>query len=392
MRLAGFVQKNPLQFLPARERPLHGVTKHNHAYRPKTRSREKQEELIQRIFSRTHYISHQDKGAYLLEKQFSHGKKLGRGAYANVYEALYIPYTSSMKAQYVALKILEPREDSIRNCEHEWAINVRLDKRKLRSSKNTLLLAFDRFTFPPSAPYYAANKEVLAFDIMDKTLALHIRDLSKMNAINKLKMAQHFGRQILEGLSLCHALGVRHSDLSPNNILVKDGNVKIIDFGMSSCPEVSYINIDLTYIQTRWWRAPEVLLERTPFSEEIDVWSAALIFYEIITNKHFLPGNDSLDQLSHIIKLLGLPEKEYFSQSKNKHPYEKEEKIRSLFENHASLRSTLSDRLKSAGITDPDFHDLMSKMLCWDPEKRLSAEQCLDHPFFKKIFDVMTVT
>lgn len=78
-------------------------------------------------------------------------------------------------------------------------------------------------------------------------------------------------------------------------------DLKIIDFG-SSCftDETPYI-----YIQSRFYRAPEVILGKK-YSTEIDLWSLGCICTELYLGLPIFPGNSQYDQLKRIIDLFGL--------------------------------------------------------------------------------------
>lgn len=114
-------------------------------------------------------------------------------------------------------------------------------------------------------------------------------------------------KQLLEGLHELHKQGIVHCDLKPENILLDDVynfKVKIIDFGSSTTKALSSI----FYIQSRFYRAPEVMLGIS-YSSAIDTWSLGCIAYEMFTGHPLFPGSDNKDQLTRIHNFLpnGLP-------------------------------------------------------------------------------------
>lgn len=105
-------------------------------------------------------------------------------------------------------------------------------------------------------------------------------------------------RQVLEGLHELHSLGIVHCDLKPENILLSDYfgcKVKIIDFGSSTTKTLSSI----FYVQSRFYRAPEVILG-IPYSSSIDIWSFGCLAYELFIGRPLFPGKDNKDQIMKI--------------------------------------------------------------------------------------------
>lgn len=100
---------------------------------------------------------------------------------------------------------------------------------------------------------------------------------------------------------------VCHRDLKPPNILINEQNfeVKICDFG--SAKIIEYRENNVSYICSRYYRAPELILNSTTYGCEVDMWSAGCILAELMTLEPIFPGDSSLEQLIEIIKILGTP-------------------------------------------------------------------------------------
>ncbi|KAI9870746.1 MAG: dual specificity protein kinase yak1, partial [Pleopsidium flavum] len=114
-----------------------------------------------------------------------------------------------------------------------------------------------------------------------------------------------FAQQLLNGLSLLNKARLIHCDLKPENILLKNLEspiIKIIDFG-SACDERQTV---YTYIQSRFYRSPEVLLG-LPYSSAIDMWSLGCIVVELFLGLPLFPGSSEYNQVSRITEMLGLP-------------------------------------------------------------------------------------
>eukprot|EP00004_Rigifila_ramosa_P013494 TRINITY_DN298_c0_g1_i6.p1 TRINITY_DN298_c0_g1~~TRINITY_DN298_c0_g1_i6.p1 ORF type:complete len:363 (+),score=80.65 TRINITY_DN298_c0_g1_i6:904-1992(+) len=124
------------------------------------------------------------------------------------------------------------------------------------------------------------------------------------------------GKQIAEAVGFMTGVDMVHCDLKPENILLypdQFGNptrVRLADFG-SSCLTS---RVSRSYIQSRYYRAPEILLE-LDFNKRIDVWSFGCILVEMVTGKPLFPGISTLDQLCNIQDCLGAPPDEYIQDS-----------------------------------------------------------------------------
>jgi dual specificity tyrosine-phosphorylation-regulated kinase 2/3/4 len=138
-------------------------------------------------------------------------------------------------------------------------------------------------------------------------LSINMYDLIKDNNFEgfSMDMVRKYATQILQGLKYMRNLSIIHCDLKPENILMTDkGNqpLKIIDFG-SSCFENERV---YTYIQSRFYRAPEIILG-IPYTNSIDMWSFACIIVELYIGFPIFPGESENDQLARIMEYKGIP-------------------------------------------------------------------------------------
>jgi len=188
---------------------------------------------------------------------------------------------------------------------------------------------------------------------------------------------QYFLYQILRGLKWIHSADVVHRDMKPSNLLVKSNcDMAICDFGLArGVPKEGDAMTD--YVQTRWYRAPELLCDNTAYDKKVDVWSAGLIFAELLRRAPVLQGKDYFDQLEKIITLIGKP-----SESEMKHlQYETARKaIRRM-----GGKTNQIARAFGRYTTNPLALDLLKNMLVFDPAKRFSVEQCLAHKYLAEL-------
>uniref|UniRef100_A0A1A7ZNK0 mitogen-activated protein kinase n=3 Tax=Nothobranchius TaxID=28779 RepID=A0A1A7ZNK0_NOTFU len=113
--------------------------------------------------------------------------------------------------------------------------------------------------------------------------------------------------QILRGLKYIHSADIIHRDLKPSNLAVnEDCELKILDFGLAR-----HTDDEMTgYVATRWYRAPEIMLNWMHYNMTVDIWSVGCIMAELLTGRPLFPGTDHIDQLKLIMTLVGRPGQE----------------------------------------------------------------------------------
>lgn len=117
--------------------------------------------------------------------------------------------------------------------------------------------------------------------------------------------SQYFLYQLLRGLKFIHSANVLHRDLKPSNLLLNANcDLKICDFGLART--TSETDFMTEYVVTRWYRAPELLLNCSEYTAAIDVWSVGCILMEIIRREPLFPGKDYVQQLALITQVFVL--------------------------------------------------------------------------------------
>ncbi|XP_058033169.1 mitogen-activated protein kinase 13 [Ahaetulla prasina] len=187
---------------------------------------------------------------------------------------------------------------------------------------------------------------------------------------------QYLIYQVLKGLKYIHSAGIIHRDLKPGNLAVnEDCELKILDFGLAR-----HTDTEMTgYVVTRWYRAPEVILNWMHYNQTVDIWSVGCIMAEMLTGKTLFKGKDYLDQLTQILKVTGSPGEEFVQKLEDK-------AAKSYIQTLPKIpKMDLSLLLPKAS---PLAVDLLDKMLQLDVEKRLTATQALAHSYFDPFRDV----
>lgn len=134
------------------------------------------------------------------------------------------------------------------------------------------------------------------------------------------------------------------------------------------------------YVATRWYRAPEILLGSAKYTYGVDMWSSGCILGELLGLKPIFPGSSTMNQLERITEVTGPPTRE------------------DLQAIQSSFSSTMLDGCRFApqrklsamfpNIT-PDAEDLLSRLLKFNPEHRITAEQALKHPYVSQFHSPM---
>ncbi|MCJ1356961.1 MAG: hypothetical protein MMC33_006957 [Icmadophila ericetorum] len=219
--------------------------------------------------------------------------------------------------------------------------------------------------------------------ISTELLGMNLYEFIKVNDFRgfSLKLIRRFTKQLLNSLVLLKSHKVIHCDLKPENILLAHpahSEIKVIDFG-SSCLENEKV---YTYIQSRFYRSPEVILGMT-YGMPIDMWSLGCILAELYTGCPIFPGENEQEQLACIMEVFGPPDKHLIEKSTRKKLFfDSLGKPRLTVSSKGKRRRPSSKTLQQALKCDDEaFLDFICRCLRWDPERRLKADEAIHHEY-----------
>ena len=216
----------------------------------------------------------------------------------------------------------------------------------------------------------------LVFGYCEKNLLQLIEENPK--GLNP-ELIRSFVYQMCKAITYLHKKNIIHRDIKPENLLIKDNNIiQLCDFGFArkikyNEKEKKYEKMT-EYITTRWYRAPELLLGQGFYGPEIDFWAIGCLMGEMADGNPVFAGEDEINQLECIIKLIGnLPEE--LVKSYNDNP---DFNINKLL--HVDKPETLEKRYEK--VLNPEAIDFMKGLLELSPKKRLKDENIFNHKYF----------
>ena len=188
-------------------------------------------------------------------------------------------------------------------------------------------------------------------------------------------IAKLYAYQMMLSLKYLHSKGIAHRDIKPQNILVepKTNKIKVCDFG--SAKKLIQGQKSISYICSRFYRAPELIFGATDYTNQIDVWSMGCVISELVLGRPMFPGATTSDQLVEIIRILGTPTKDDIC---SMNPHFKDHKF-------PDVKPIPFEKLFKNRIIPEHFLDLLSKLLVYNPQIRLTPEKALEHAYFDEI-------
>uniref|UniRef100_A0A3Q3A1E4 mitogen-activated protein kinase n=1 Tax=Kryptolebias marmoratus TaxID=37003 RepID=A0A3Q3A1E4_KRYMA len=314
------------------------------------------------VRSRTGFYRQEvNRTAWEVPERYRDLKQVGTGAYGTVCSA----WDRRMGAQVAIKKLHRPFQSKL------FAKRAYRELRLLKHMKHENVIGLlDVFTAEISLDRFRDFYLVMPF------MGTDLGKLMKMERLSEDRV-QFLVYQMLRGLKVEKKGGFHQKlDLKPGNLAINpDCELKILDFGLARQADTEMTG----YVVTRWYRAPEVILNWMHYTQTVDIWSAGCIMAEMLLGKPLFKGNDHLDQLREIMKITGTPTPDFV----------------------VKLQSQDLQRYLNTPVADAPLHMVtpngcvlsaavcvLEKMLLLDPESRASASEALELPFFCEFRDV----
>lgn len=297
-----------------------------------------------------------------MHKFYARGKQIGEGTYARIYigtmlesvniQPKIVPKTDTSIGTTVALKRIK-KNVSIKGIDLSTVREIKA----LKICRNDFIVdLIDVFRYDGDI--------YLAMEYLPVTLEDIIKNEKIIFLPSDIKT---WMAMLIKGLKAIHDMFMVHRDLKPSNILVKDGVLKIADFGL--CRSIDSEKMTCQAF-TRWYRPPELLLGCSIYGTSADMWSLGCIMGEMAIRRPLFFANSDIAQLTEIFKVLGTPDDSYFESIVTN--------MSIMFKK--CVRSNIEDKFIAAGV---HAKDVIISLLDFDPSKRLNCKQLMNHIYFK---------
>ncbi|XKL65598.1 hypothetical protein PGB90_009018 [Kerria lacca] len=219
----------------------------------------------------------------------------------------------------------------------------------------------------------------LVLEYMPETVYKVAKHYSKSKQTIPISCIKVYMYQLFRSLAYIHSLGICHRDIKPQNLLLdpESGVLKLCDFG--SAKNLIKGEPNVSYICSRYYRAPELIFGAIDYTSKIDVWSAGCVLAELLLGQPIFPGDSGVDQLVEIIKVLGTPSREQIREMNPNYTEFKFPQIKSH-----PWQKVFRTR------TPPEAIDLVSHLLEYTPSSRISPLEACAQPFFDELRDPNT--
>jgi len=299
--------------------------------------------------------------AHVLRK-YEVGQRVGKGAYGIVWKARDLA-----SGKQVALKKIFDAFQNSTDAQRTFREVMFLQELNAHHHENIIRLL--------NVLKAENDKDLyLVFEYME----INLHAVIKANILEEVHK-KYVLYQILRALKYMHSGELLHRDMKPSNVLLNsDCHVKLCDFGLARSvaelgEEGSKDAAVLTdYVATRWYRAPEILLGSSRYTKGVDSWSVGCILGEMLLGRPLFAGSSTVHQLELVLEITGRPNKLDLKSIRSRHTATMLESI--AVKPQRSLQSLLP-------TAPADALDLMSKLLVFNPDRRLSIEDAIRHPY-----------
>ncbi|KAI5453852.1 glycogen synthase kinase 3 [Naganishia albida] len=282
---------------------------------------------------------------------------------------------------FAAKMLGEKQADGTSTEEEEIAIKKVLQDKRFKNRELQIMRLVSHPNVVELKAFFYSNGEKkdevylnLVLEFVPETVYRASRHYAKLKQVMPMLQVKLYMYQLFRSLAYIHSVGICHRDIKPQNLLLNPatGVLKLCDFGSAKILVAGEPNV--SYICSRYYRAPELIFGATNYTTNIDIWSTGCVMAELMLGQPLFPGESGIDQLVEIIKVLGTPSRE---QIKTMNPNYMEHKFPQIKPHPFS--KVFRPR------TPQDAIALITNLLEYTPTARLTAPKALCHEFFDEL-------
>lgn len=284
--------------------------------------------------------------------------KVGRGKYSEVFLGVHIPTHKKC-----IIKVLKP----VKSKKIKREVKILQNLANGPNIIKLLDIVRDNESRVPS----------LIFEHVNNTDFKHL--YPKLSDID----IRYYIYELLKALDYCHSNGIMHRDVKPHNVMIDHEyrKLRLIDWGLAE-----FYHHGVMYnvrVASRYFKGPELLVNFQCYDYSLDMWSlGCMVAGMIFCKEPFFYGEDNIDQMVKIVKVLGIEE---FNEYLKKYKIDLEPELAQAIGNHSKKSWNKFINQENSHLANNQGIDFVSKLLKYDHQERLTAKEAMEHSYFDSV-------
>jgi serine/threonine protein kinase len=280
---------------------------------------------------------------------------LGKGGYSWVKKGI-----DRKNGRIVALKFMERRLNSNGEWRKSQQTNIKNEIETLKCLRHVNIVRLLAYNLNAKYPDRSGKSRDVILLVLEYAAGGELFDYLYYTEKLEPILARTYFRQLVAGIECMHKCGIIHRDIKPQNLLLDNKyNLKITDFGLSKIDPTGNSNIKMNdwHVGTRGYQAPEILLKAKEYDKKIDIFAMGVVLF---------------------ILLGGYPPFEHARDNDKWYQFIVHKKYKSFWKSH-----------RNCGLRQEET-DLITRMICYDPDKRISIDKIKKHSWFTNTHDILS--